>query len=91
MQDICQRVLEDGGGMITCGGHLGVFVAEEKYITQTPPGWVFVDVSTADVAMVREALEHAKAGRFAWPERVVDVEPTTKQKRQQRRKKRKSQ
>lgn len=77
--------------MITCGGHLGVFVAEEKDIDNCPPGWVFVDVSTADVAMVREAVECAKAGRTSWPDKVIDVEQTAKQKRQQRRKERRSQ
>lgn len=54
------------GGMAACGDGLGVYVGTD--VRATKPGWVFVEMPTT-AECVQEALDVAKAGRNAWPEK----------------------
>lgn len=56
-----QMILERGGGMITCGNHLGVMVSPQVNAKNCPPGWCFVDTETATVEIIAEAVAHCKA------------------------------
>ncbi len=67
MSDYSRMILEQGGGICTCGEHLGVFVAPLSSEKQTPPGWVFVPAETATEQIIDEAITHANAGRKIWP------------------------
>lgn len=71
MKESRRRYIEDilsrGGGMVTCGEHLGVMVGSVD--SRVPPGWVFVPVETATVDLVSEAMDVAYAGRKLWPEK----------------------
>ena len=61
-------IIDRGGGMITCGEHLGVMIAPPSSVKGCPPGWVFIDISEATVELVQEAVALARRGRAAWPE-----------------------
>lgn len=45
-REYAQMILSRGGGMITTGGHLGVFVSKAIHLAGCPNGWIFVDVET---------------------------------------------
>lgn len=60
-------VIARGGGIITTGGHLGVFVSAKENHFRCPPGWVFVDIADTDVDQLCEAIEVSAAGRKRWP------------------------
>jgi len=62
------------GGMITCGGHLGVYVGTD--IAATPRAWAFVDLATATPELVAEAVADVKRGREAWPDKEDGSRPT---------------
>ena len=65
--DYYQSLINRGGGMITCGDHLGVYVGTS--MSACPPGWVFIDTSIATVEVIAEAVEHQKVGRKIWPKK----------------------
>ena len=62
-----ERVIEMGGGMITCGGGLGVMVSPLINIERCPAGWVFVPTEEATVARIAESVDIATGGRADWP------------------------
>ncbi|MCK9458531.1 MAG: hypothetical protein M0R80_02690 [Proteobacteria bacterium] len=55
-----------GGGLATCGEHLGVMVSPKKNVGNCPPGWAFVEIEESP-EIIREALEHVSEGRKHWP------------------------
>ena len=61
------EVVTKNGGMINCGSHMGVFVGTD--MNGTPPGWVFIDLETATIPLVQQAVIHAKKGRDSWPKK----------------------
>ena len=65
-------ILAKGGGMITTGQHLGVFVGQALNLHRCPPGWVFVDVETTTLDQVCEAIECASLGRKFWPKNAKE-------------------
>lgn len=71
----CASVMARGGGMITTGGHLGVFVSAAENVHRTPIGWTFVDVASATLDDVCEAVELVSSGRKAWPKDVDGRKP----------------
>lgn len=71
-KEYIEWMLRRGGGMITTGNHLGVFVSDEKNLGRCPPGWVFVDVSSATVEKVSEAIDVATQGRRDWPKNAKE-------------------
>ncbi len=58
------------GGMASCGNHLGIMVTPRKNVEQVPAGWVFIPLEDATEEIVQEALDHARQGRSAWPQKV---------------------
>lgn len=65
-----QSILERGGGMITCGDHLGIFVSPSENIRACPPGWCFVPMEIATPELINAAHEHMTSGngrRSKWP------------------------
>lgn len=71
-----QSIIDRGGGIVTCGEHLGVFIATADCAAKTPPGWAFVDVATATEPHLREVVEQVTLGRRVWPERENGERPT---------------
>lgn len=69
MSDYTRMIIDRGGGIVTCGECLGVFVSHPDNIKQTPAGWTFVDVTTATEARLDEAIANCKQGRATWPEK----------------------
>lgn len=67
-------IVAKGGGMITCGGHLGVYVGTD--IRATPRAWAFIDIREATPELIAETVEAVKEGRTAWPERDDGSKPT---------------
>jgi hypothetical protein len=62
-----EMILSRGGGMITTGGNLGVFVSQAKNLAGCPNGWIFVDVDTTTLDQLCEAIEQASTVRKHWP------------------------
>ena len=60
-----QTIIDRGGGMISCGDHLGVYVGIAELAC--PPGWVFVNIEDATVEGISKAVEYQKKGRKTWP------------------------
>jgi hypothetical protein len=63
-----------GGGMATCGGHLGVMVSTVENISRCPPGWAFVDVNDS-AEVVQEAIDFIYRGRKGWPAKEDGSQP----------------
>lgn len=61
-----ESILVRGGGMITCGGHLGVYVGTD--MAATPRGWAFIDLATATPELVADTVAEVSKGRSLWPE-----------------------
>ncbi len=76
-------ILSRGGGMITTGNHLGVFVSREENLVACPLGWVFVNVETTTLDQLCEAIEVASQGRKMWPKNAKE-ELTNETQRQTR-------
>ncbi len=70
-----QMILERGGGLCTCGEHLGVFISPAANEKATPAGWVFVPLETATEAIIDEAIACAKEGRKHWPPKEEKLPP----------------
>ncbi len=62
-----QMIISKGGGIITCGQHLGIFVSSVENIYNTPPGWCFVDIKDATIELLRNTLDEISKGRSLWP------------------------
>lgn len=71
-----QSVIDRGGGMITCGQGLGVFVAPCQtaaevdalgYDKRCPKGWTLIAHGEATLERLLAVYEQAKQGRKAWP------------------------
>lgn len=63
-------VLNRGGGLITCGDHLGIMVSPQENIRGCPPGWCFIPMEEATLALLNMAYEHMTNGngrRPKWP------------------------
>lgn len=60
-----ESIIKLGGGMITCGDHLGVMVGTDE--KACPLGWVFLPIQRATVELIGECVEYATKGRKAWP------------------------
>jgi hypothetical protein len=65
-------IMSCGGGLITTGNHLGVFVSRQENLDRCPPGWVFVDVETTTLDQLCEAIEVASRGRKLWPKNAKE-------------------
>ena len=57
-----------GGGLATCGEHLGVMISPKENVSNCPPGWAFVDVDES-AEIIQETLDHVSQGRKNWPAR----------------------
>jgi hypothetical protein len=71
-REYAQWILSRGGGMITTGGNLGIFVSEAIHSDKCPNGWMFFDVKTTTVDDIVEAMEQASKGRKLWPKNAKD-------------------
>lgn len=60
-------ILRRGGGIITCGDHLAVYVSKGVNAKRCPAGWTFVDADTATIETIKNAVDHTQAGRKEWP------------------------
>lgn len=65
--ELWKSIQDRGGALISTTGGLGVFVSPERNMAGCPPGWVFVDLDTADFHVFDMAMEAAKRGRLDWP------------------------
>lgn len=65
--ELVKMVFKTGGGVIPCGEHLGVFASTQANVSRCPPGWVFVNMETATLDTLQEAVNVAKKGRASWP------------------------
>lgn len=61
--ELVKMVFKTGGGMIPCGDHLGVFASTQENVARCPPGWIFVDMATATLDILQDAVTAAKEGR----------------------------
>ena len=66
-----QTLIDRGGGMISCGDNLGVFIGIAELAC--PPGWIFINAEDATVEGISEAVEHLKKGRKTGPERRIAI------------------
>lgn len=71
-RDWAEMTLARGGGIMTYGGGLGVFVSKAENQSRTPKGWVFVDVEDTTLERLVETLEVASRGRKAWPKNAKE-------------------
>ncbi len=62
-----QIIINRGGGIITLGEHLGVFVSDN--CVNTPPGWLFVDVKNLTPEKLSKFVDEVRMGRKSWPEK----------------------
>ncbi len=67
-REYAQWILSQGGGMITTGGNLGIFVSEEKNLPRCPNGWIFLDIKTTNLEELMNAIEQSSKGRKLWPQ-----------------------
>ncbi len=63
-----QMIIDKGGGIITLGEHLGVFIGND--IKHTPPGWLFIDINGLTVNKLAQWVDEVRRGRKNWPEKV---------------------
>lgn len=61
-----KQVIAQGGGIITLGGHLAVMVGPPEVAARCPAGWCFVDVTTATVEIVRQAMRETPLNMAAF-------------------------
>lgn len=69
-----QAIILRGGGMITCGSHLGVMVGND--ILGCPKGWCFIPIEFATVELVSRCVLQASLGRSKWPKNQKRVPKT---------------
>jgi len=48
-----------GGGIVTCGEHLGVFISTPDNVKNCPVGWGFIDVNEP-AEKIQELIDHVK-------------------------------
>jgi len=65
--ELVKHVFRAGGGVMPCGDGLGVFASTRANVSRCPPGWIFVDMETATLDTLQEAVTTAKEGRAGWP------------------------
>ena len=63
-----QMIIDRGGGIITLGEHLGVFVSDNPI--NTPPGWLFVNIKNLTVNQLAQWVDEVRDGRKSWPEKI---------------------
>lgn len=81
--DYFKWIIDRGGGIITCGEHLGVYVAEAtpENVARCPPGWIFVNVKEVTPEQLAKYADIAYRGRRAWPEPDAKPEEPKKKKK----------
>ncbi len=63
-----QSILKRGGGPIAGPQGLGILVSTVDNIHKVKPGWIFVDITTATVDILVEALTELEQARKNWPD-----------------------
>lgn len=58
-----------GGGKIAGPQGLGIYIGDDVF--KCPKAWIFVDVNDPP-PNTQEILDHLKAGRTTWPEKMVN-------------------
>lgn len=66
-----QMIVDRGGGIITLGDFLGVFVSPIENARRTPAGWLFVPLEGLTAEKLKQWVEDVRPGRKAWPEKEV--------------------
>ncbi len=84
MESFREMILRVGFGMINCGDHLGVFVGPERYISGTPPGWIFLPGEDLTAKTLDAAIEAASKGTSSWPSKASYEVPKPKQQKKKK-------